>query len=770
MKHKKTYGLGIKRATSILLTLTMLAPHMTPMVSYGAEYIKNKPRYVDFTRPEALTLEDLNLELSTDPTTEEVTGTLAEATSEASAEESSDVPENSSEEERAEESSESQPEGSSESLPEESSESLPEETSESQPEETSESLPEESSESLPEETSESLPEETPESLPGETVKAETAATPSDASLREPEAYYEEPVIDEPEGTLVRFTDSYRIYQTGEGEYVTVIGGYSGLYLTEEGEVEAIDNSLVESESQMEAESQMDSEAQEDSEESGLRARTMRAKSSRIPSYQNMAGKTRVTMPEELSPSHGITMEHGAFEIEMSPAGGDFSKSAVAGNSIRYNDVYENVDYQYTVIGNSLKEDIILLERQERNQFSFRLNTPGLKASLEEGVILVYEGSRENPLFVLDAPFMEDAEGTRSSDVKLTLAGSGGAYTVKVEADREWLEAEERQYPVRIDPTPLVPSDEFIFATVSQGEPAAHYDWDAPAYVGYVDGSRGNTRIYVAVNALNNDQFNAAMAGATNCTSAVFEVTAQTDNSQGQTVIQMRRPIGPWDAGRITWNTIPAHSEKSEDVIFGNAPGAGGKLEFDITHMVKEWSVDGSTHFGFMMKAEVEPKNEEQASYRMPAEILYNRTDAQNGPRIKISWEGELPGGLEETGINDTTVDVHPSILATEGNGRTATGILAHGLARPGSTVHYVLMAGSSEKDGNSAEASSTMDYPDFEAASLEDDMGFYANSNWQSEGCVTEGTVTLDRIYQFRAYAEGKPLDEEGNADEEAES
>ena len=43
-----------------------------------------------------------------------------------------------------------------------------------------------------------------------------------------------------------------------------------------------------------------------------------------------------------------------------------------------------------------------------------------------------------------------------------------------------LNDEERSYPVRIDPDTYVPSDEFIFATISQGQPDTIYDWDSPA--------------------------------------------------------------------------------------------------------------------------------------------------------------------------------------------------------------------------------------------------------------------------------------------------
>ena len=51
------------------------------------------------------------------------------------------------------------------------------------------------------------------------------------------------------------------------------------------------------------------------------------------------------------------------------------------NAIRYSDVYENVDVQYTILNGTVKEDIILLEKQDRNNFSYKLKSGSLKFNL-----------------------------------------------------------------------------------------------------------------------------------------------------------------------------------------------------------------------------------------------------------------------------------------------------------------------------------------------------------------------------------------------------
>ena len=181
-------------------------------------------------------------------------------------------------------------------------------------------------------------------------------------------------------------------------------------------------------------------------------------------------------------------------IEMIPSGGIFKKSAAAGNAIRYNNVYPGIDIQYTLRGDTVKEDIILLEPTDQNTFSYEVRTSGLKAAQSGKNIIFYRTSRKSPVFLLEAPYMIDAAGETSTDLSMKLGrGSNGSYEISVTADKKWLDAEERQYPVRIDPATAVPSNEFIFAMASQGQPNAIFNWDGNAYVGYVDSNLKNCR-------------------------------------------------------------------------------------------------------------------------------------------------------------------------------------------------------------------------------------------------------------------------------------
>ena len=75
----------------------------------------------------------------------------------------------------------------------------------------------------------------------------------------------------------------------------------------------------------------------------------------------------VLLPEKMSGGRGYTITKGGDSLEIIPEGGDYTLSCVGDNAIRYSDVYENVDVQYTILNGTVKEDIICW-RSRKGQF------------------------------------------------------------------------------------------------------------------------------------------------------------------------------------------------------------------------------------------------------------------------------------------------------------------------------------------------------------------------------------------------------------------
>ena len=159
------------------------------------------------------------------------------------------------------------------------------------------------------------------------------------------------------------------------------------------------------------------------------------------------------------------------------------------NAVLYNQVQEGIDVQYTILDNNIKEDIVLQKKAEIPEYKYELVLDGLEAVEEDGVICLYEeGSREETIYVLEAPIMMDAAGAISMNITLSLQTEEGRTYLVVTPDQEWLNSEERQYPVRIDPTTVnVTREYFSLIDVEQGAPDTIVGDNGFPYVGYDDG-------------------------------------------------------------------------------------------------------------------------------------------------------------------------------------------------------------------------------------------------------------------------------------------
>ena len=104
-------------------------------------------------------------------------------------------------------------------------------------------------------------------------------------------------------------------------------------------------------------------------------------------------------------------------VQMETFGGDFSRESVSQNAIRYNDVYSNVDIQYTVTNAGMKENIILLNRDSRDTFVYNLKKDGIYAQKNGDSIFVYK---------------EDA------DINTVSNNSVSNNTVDDSSNRQWL--------------------------------------------------------------------------------------------------------------------------------------------------------------------------------------------------------------------------------------------------------------------------------------------------------------------------------------------
>ena len=134
----------------------------------------------------------------------------------------------------------------------------------------------------------------------------------------------------------------------------------------------------------------------------------------------------------------------------------FEKLSTVDNQteIVYADVLSGIDLEYTLRSNSIKENIVVKSEKESYVYRFEIVVKGLTAALsDDGSITLSDSETNTAVYYIPAPYMTDADGNISHDVAYSLTElSEDSYELIVTASTEWINAEGRAFPVKIDPT------------------------------------------------------------------------------------------------------------------------------------------------------------------------------------------------------------------------------------------------------------------------------------------------------------------------------
>lgn len=122
------------------------------------------------------------------------------------------------------------------------------------------------------------------------------------------------------------------------------------------------------------------------------------------------------------------------------------------SGVTYADIQDGVDLEYVLSSNTLKENIIVKKKLDDYSFELVLRPKKLTPVLREDNTIDVVNDAQEVVFQSPAPYMYDAAGAESSDVAMALTPDkkGKEYTLTITANTEWMNDEQRQFPVVID--------------------------------------------------------------------------------------------------------------------------------------------------------------------------------------------------------------------------------------------------------------------------------------------------------------------------------
>lgn len=565
----------------------------------------------------------------------------------------------------------------------------------------------------------------PEEKTSEEDKEDTPAP--DEELREPDVA-EQTETDE-FGEPVVISEHSKIYQTGDNTFKTVYSEIPNTF-KENGKQKEYDNTLV-----------------------------LKEKVVGQDYYTNKQSDIDVKLPSEIKENKGITFEYGKTKVDLIPTEGDYSKSAVKENAILYNDVYDGIDVQYTIHELGLKEDIILNKHVDKTSFTYKLDTHGAEARLENGVINLYEKKSDEPALTLSAPMMTDADANVCENVELTLTEEKGEYIVTVTADKDWLDAAERAYPVKIDPNFTVPTSKFTVVTAS--ELRGVYLGKSYGYAGHLTddnigvpgaGDLGKTRMYFEID----EDFSSIPEGS-KINSASLRIY-QYMNYSSNTDFQCFRIEDPWSSNTLEWaDAIKLNqSPCGETSIVSSSVGFH---EFDCRETVNNWVQGIQENYGLVVQATDETRTGSPfftplSAASNPGQEVFTPDKA---PQLIIDWE--VPNPVEPNyPLDETTVTLR-TIIETSKDGKLRfCAVFADGVATPGAAVEYVLNDNSKNQHGI-VPALPSYKYPDStgwnsqfpaRATKYKDILG-----NWQTLTPFTNPDFNINYHYTVNTAKDG---------------
>ena len=548
------------------------------------------------------------------------------------------------------------------------------------------------------------------------------------ALRQPDISYE----DNPDvfyGEPVDIGKNYRTYRLPDGTYKTIFTTYENTF-EKNGVEQVIDNTLIET---------IDATGE---------------------AYTNKANLVDITLPAGSNEETQMTVATEEIEAVMTPVDGNYGKESVSENAIRYNDVYENIDIQYTIQPNGMKQDIILTAPQEKHTFTYRLDKDGVVAVETEGVIYLYEAAQTDafsvsnngivsantipegtmPKLMISAPCMVDAAGASSDSVNLSLKEEADAYLITLTADKEWLMDEERIYPIKIDPTTNLPaSGKITNYTISSGRNAM--GGEQVSHAGFFS-DIGKARSYTIT-----DLFYESLAfpyeKGVDVISAKFNIY-QLNDATGFTLGCYRLETALPSQNQTWGAAVAINRHIAGENCISNAKS--GWHTFDVRDSVSGWIRSIYKCHGLVIIA-----SDEESTGAMFATENYG--DASKTPTLEIIWE---PAGdvYLDYPLSNTTVNLRPMMLTTTAGKMQCYGVFADGIATPGSILSYELSDTSKGYAGVLAVSNEKI-YPDstsFQSVFPTGTLKYKdAKSNWQTINPFTE--FEYNTVYTIRARA-----------------
>lgn len=301
--------------------------------------------------------------------------------------------------------------------------------------------------------------------------------------------------------------------------------------------------------------------------------------------------------------------------------GDMTTLEKLSSRVVYEDVYKDIDFEYLVTPEGLKENIILKDIGAQSVFTAEYKANGLTPVLIDNKNIELRSPDGTAIYTISAPYMTDANGETSTDVTLSISNiKNNTFTVMLTLNAEWLSAENRVFPVTVDPY-LETSQKWTDNTVSHSAyiasstPNAKYgrggsSYEGSLYVGNTLG-RGKTRALIKNPTL-------PTLGVAD-TVVHAELAVYVYECYPELRIDLHRVTSAWDQSTVCWNSNVQYDNKIIDYqnvqyMEADTPNKVRWQQFEITDLVRGWYSGEYANNGVLLRSDKETSSSQARAW------------------------------------------------------------------------------------------------------------------------------------------------------------
>lgn len=149
---------------------------------------------------------------------------------------------------------------------------------------------------------------------------------------------------------------------------------------------------------------------------------------------------------------GLMLEYKKHSIEFLFDHPRKRRAKISKNKIRYPNIFDNCDLEYTVLPGRIKDELIFRSVPKTPVLSFKVNLNGLKTENgPEGSINLVDASGKVIFTILPSIMFEQENEDRGKVIDTRFHREGNQLFCDLVLDMGWLKDKKRKYPVVVDP-------------------------------------------------------------------------------------------------------------------------------------------------------------------------------------------------------------------------------------------------------------------------------------------------------------------------------